>query len=78
MIGSGALFGDIMDYIPLTDRELQIIGLVAKGQFDKESASQLGVNVCTIKKSLSKSMYKTKTKNRPHLVAFVLQKGLLK
>lgn len=61
----------------LTERELNVIKLVADGKTSEESSRELGVAVCTIKHHISAALTKTQTNNRPSLVAYAFRNGLI-
>lgn len=64
-------------YDTLSDREKQILALVAKGYANKEIADQLIISVKTVETHKSNVMDKLGLKSRPELVKFALKKGLL-
>lgn len=61
----------------LTDREREIVQLVAIGLSAKEAALKLGIAPCTIERHVENVRLKTRTRNRVHMVAYVLRTGLL-
>jgi DNA-binding NarL/FixJ family response regulator len=64
-------------YIPasLSDRELQIIELVAAGLTNQEIAQQLEISKRTVDNHISNILTKTSTDNRVALVRWALQWG---
>lgn len=64
-------------YDTLSEREKEILALVAKGYSNKEIADQLIISVKTVESHKSNVMEKLKLKTRPELVKFALKKGLL-
>lgn len=64
-------------YEILTDREREVLVLVAKGFSNKEIAEQLTVSVKTIETHKAKIMEKLHLKTRPELVRYAMKKGLL-
>lgn len=64
-------------YQLLSDREKEVLTLVAKGYSNKEIAEQLVISVKTVETHKSNLMEKLQMKTRPELVAFALKKGLL-
>lgn len=68
---------EIDNYNVLTDREQEILSLIAKGYSNKEIAEQLVVSVKTIETHKTKIMEKLHLKTRPELVRYALKKGLL-
>ncbi len=61
----------------LSDREKQVLELVAKGFSNKEIASDLVISVKTVESHKSNLMEKLGLKTRPELVKYALKKGLL-
>ncbi|MGD8190991.1 response regulator [Brevibacillus ginsengisoli] len=61
----------------LTDREREILVLIAKGYSNKEIAEQLIVSVKTVETHKSKIMEKLHLRTRPDLVRYAVKKGLL-
>lgn len=61
----------------LTDREKEVLSLVAKGYSNKEIAEKLILSVKTIESHKSKVMEKLQLKTRPDVVNYALKKGLL-
>lgn len=68
---------DVEHYHILTEREQEVLTLVAKGYSNKEIADQLIVSVKTIETHKSKIMEKLHLKTRPELVRYAMKKGLL-
>ncbi|MFC5447302.1 response regulator transcription factor [Paenibacillus aestuarii] len=64
-------------YDTLSDREKEILPLVAKGYSNKEIAEQLIISVKTVETHKSNVMEKLGLKTRPELVKYALKKGLL-
>ena len=61
----------------LSDREKEVLTLIAKGFSNKEIAEKLVISVKTVETHKSNLMEKLQMKTRPELVAFALKKGLL-
>jgi two-component system response regulator NreC len=61
----------------LSDREQEIVSLVAKGYSNKEIAEQLVISVKTVETHKAKVMEKLGLKTRPELVKYAMKKGLL-
>jgi two-component system, NarL family, response regulator NreC len=61
----------------LSDREKEVLTLIAKGFSNKEIAEQLTISVKTVETHKSNLMEKLHMKTRPELVAYALKKGLL-
>jgi DNA-binding NarL/FixJ family response regulator len=62
----------------LSPGEYEVIYLVSKGYANKEIAKQLSVSVRTVERHCSVIMKKLGLQNRAELVAFALQRGILK
>lgn len=61
----------------LTEREYEIVNLIARGLSAKQIARALGIAPCTIQHHVANVRMKTGTRNRAHMVAHVLRSGLL-
>ncbi|MES1991446.1 MAG: response regulator transcription factor [Pseudomonadota bacterium] len=61
----------------LTDREIEILKLLAAGGSNKEIARQLGVQEITIKMHASRIFAKLRVRNRVQAVSYALKAGLL-
>lgn len=64
-------------YHLLSDREKEVLTLVAKGYSNKEIAEQLVISVKTVETHKGNLMEKLQMKTRPELVEFAVKKGLL-
>lgn len=64
-------------YETLTERELEVLALIAKGYSNKEIAEQLVISVKTVESHKSNVMEKLGLKTRPDLVKYALKRGLL-
>ena len=64
--------------INLTDRELEVLASVARGERSKEVAIQLGISERTIKAHLASIYNKLGVDSRAAAIAVAAQKGLLK
>lgn len=62
---------------PLTERELQVLGLMAHGLPNKEIASQLVISEHTVKFHISAILGKLGAVNRTEAVSIALQRGLI-
>jgi len=58
------------DRFDLTERELEILGLVADGESDKEIAAELYISVATVRSHLDRIRDKTGARRRVQLAAF--------
>ncbi|WP_053365059.1 response regulator [Bacillus sp. FJAT-27245] len=61
----------------LSDREKEVLTLVAKGFSNKEIAEQLVISVKTVETHKGNVMEKLQLKTRPELVQYAIKKGLL-
>jgi two-component system, NarL family, response regulator NreC len=64
-------------YHLLSDREKEVLTLVAKGYANKEIAEQLVISVKTVETHKGNLMEKLQMKTRPELVEYAVKKGLL-
>lgn len=62
----------------LTDREKQVLELVAEGSTNRDIASRLNVTENTVKYHLKNILEKLHLRNRAQAVAYAMQAGLLK
>lgn len=53
----------------LTDRELEVLGLMERGMSDRDIAAQLGISVKTVEKHVGSILRKTGAHNRTHAAA---------
>jgi len=68
---------DAAPVLRLTSRESQVLQLVALGRSAKEVALELEIAPCTVERHIENVRLKTRTRNRAHMVAVVLQDGWL-
>jgi len=61
----------------LSEREMEVLGWLAKGYANKEISQHLFISVKTVEAHKSNLMEKLGLKTRPELIKFALQKGLL-
>lgn len=64
-------------YNLLSEREKEVLTLVAKGYANKEIAEQLVISVKTVETHKGNLMEKLQMKTRPELVEYAVKKGLL-
>ncbi|MGH3239603.1 MAG: response regulator [Spirillospora sp.] len=62
---------------PLTDRELEVVRLVARGRTNEEIAAELFVSLSTIKTHLGSVHRKLDTRNRVETAAWAWESGLM-
>jgi DNA-binding NarL/FixJ family response regulator len=67
--------GESQAQSPLSERELQVIELVAAGLTNQEIAGQLDISKRTVDNHISNILTKTATENRVALVRWALQWG---
>ncbi|MEC2159234.1 response regulator [Virgibacillus halodenitrificans] len=65
------------NYQLLSDREKEVLTLIAKGYSNKEIGEKLVISVKTVEAHKSNLMEKLQMKTRPELVSYALKKGLL-
>jgi DNA-binding NarL/FixJ family response regulator len=64
--------------IPLTDRELEVLQLVANGSSNQEIAAQLHISLHTVKNHLHHILEKLQVENRRQAARAAVQKGLVR
>ena len=69
---------EVEPYETLTDREKQVLKLVAEGNSNKEVAGVLGISVKTAMSHRERVMEKLGVHNRTELVRFALRKGVIR
>ncbi|MFI0411227.1 response regulator [Actinomadura sp. 3N508] len=62
---------------PLTDRELEVVRLVARGRTNEEIAAELYVSLSTVKTHLGSVHRKLTTRNRVETAAWAWESGLM-
>jgi DNA-binding NarL/FixJ family response regulator len=62
----------------LTDREVQILRLVGRGQSNREVAAATFLSEATVKTYLGRILAKTHTRDRPQLVVLAYETGLVR
>src|SRR5689334_20024765 len=67
--------GESQNPVTLSDRELQIIDLVAAGLTNQDIAAKLEISKRTVDNHISNILTKTQTENRVALVRWALQWG---
>lgn len=73
----GVKQGEGDSYSLLSDREREVLTLIAKGFSNKEIAEQLVISVKTVETHKGNLMEKLQMRTRPELVTYALKKGLL-
>ena len=69
--------GAAPDMAWLTDREREVVGLVALGLANDEIAGRLVVSPATVRTHVSRAMTKLRARDRAQLVVFAYQSGLV-
>ena len=64
----------VVETVPLTDRETQVLALVAEGKSNQEIADALHLGVTTVKTHVANLMSKTGCDNRVRLAVYYLQR----
>lgn len=67
-----------MKKITLTERQEQVLKLIAEGYNDTEIAHNLECTVANIRSISDRIIYKFQANNRPNLIYKALKRGLIK
>ncbi|HUD27822.1 MAG TPA: helix-turn-helix transcriptional regulator [Novosphingobium sp.] len=67
----------VNENVQLTSRELDVLQYVAMGRSAKETAIELNIAPCTVERHVENVRLKTRTRNRAHMIAYVIREGLL-
>jgi two-component system, NarL family, response regulator LiaR len=62
----------------LTERELEVLRLVARGASNMQIAEELVISVNTVKSHLKNILAKLQLENRTQAAAYALERGLVK
>ena len=62
----------------LTDREREVLGLVAAGLSNEEIAGQIYISPSTVKTHVARAMMKLGARDRAQLVVFAYEAGLVR
>jgi DNA-binding NarL/FixJ family response regulator len=62
---------------PLTDRELEVLRSLSRGDDTREIADAMGYSVRTVKNIVHDLLMKTNSRNRAHAVAMATRQGLI-
>jgi len=65
-------------FVPLSDRELEVLRLVAQGKTNKAIAGELGMGDATVKTHLSHALWKLGAQDRTRAVTLAIERGLLR
>jgi DNA-binding CsgD family transcriptional regulator len=61
--------------VTLTQREQEVLRLLASGHSAKEVAQTLAITARTVESHIDRVRLKTRTRNRTHMVAHAIQQG---
>jgi DNA-binding CsgD family transcriptional regulator len=61
----------------LTQREIEVLTGIATGQSAKEIAKHLKIAPRTVERHIGRVRLKTRTRNRSHMVAYAISRGLI-
>jgi DNA-binding CsgD family transcriptional regulator len=64
--------------ISLTERQKEVLHLLAQGKRGDNIATQLGISVCTVRIHIRNAMQKLDAANIPHAVARAYVEGILR
>ena len=67
----------VIDAAPITDRERQVLSLVAEGFSNKLISAELGISERTVKNHLTTTMTKLRASDRTHAVVTAVRLGWL-
>src|SRR5262249_60544551 len=63
--------------LPLSDREREVLSLLAAGERDQEIADALEISVRTVRSHLDRIREKTGRRRRPELTRLAIEKGIV-
>lgn len=66
-----------MSEISLTERQFEVLHLLAQGKTGGKIARQLGISVCTVRIHIRNTMQRLDATNIPHAVARAYVAGIL-
>ncbi|MGH9831265.1 MAG: response regulator transcription factor, partial [Blastocatellia bacterium] len=61
----------------LTAREVDVLGLIVKGNSNKEIAASLGISEATVKTHINNLLGKLGASDRTHAATIALQRGII-
>ncbi len=64
-------------HLPLSDRERQVLALLADGERDQDIANTLSISVRTVRSHLDRIREKTGRRRRPELTRLAIEKGIV-
>jgi DNA-binding NarL/FixJ family response regulator len=65
-------------YQPLSDREMEVLGLMSRGLSNKQIASDLGISHQTVKNHVTSILRKFNVEDRTEAVVYALKRGWIK
>ncbi len=66
-----------MTQLALTERQIEVLHLLAQGNRGSNIATKLGISVCTVRIHIRNAMQKLNATNIPHAVARAYAAGIL-
>ena len=75
---TGLLPEDVEIFQPLTDREMEILGLIARGMSNKEIARALGISQQTVKNHMTAILRKLAVNDRTQAAVYALKRGWIR
>jgi LuxR family transcriptional regulator, transcriptional regulator of spore coat protein len=75
--GEASMLNDTIMEAGLTARETQVLEEVALGFSAKEVAAKLLIAPATVERHIENARLKTRTRNRTHMIAYTLHRGML-
>ncbi|KMS56381.1 response regulator [Novosphingobium barchaimii LL02] len=73
----GEIMAEKLCNLQLTVRESEVVCLVARGMSAKEVALTLSIAPCTVERHVENVRLKTRTRNRVHMIAYVIRNGMI-
>jgi DNA-binding NarL/FixJ family response regulator len=65
-------------FMPLTDREMEILGLITRGMSNKQVALELGISHQTVKNHMTSILRKLAVNDRTQAAVYALRKGWIR
>jgi DNA-binding CsgD family transcriptional regulator len=62
----------------MTEKQIEILQMLADGMLQKQIAGKLGRNRCTVRFHITRMLRSTKSVNTPNLVAWGFRNGIIK
>jgi DNA-binding NarL/FixJ family response regulator len=67
----------VQPVVPLSERETEVVGAVARGRTNTEIASELFISLSTVKTHLASTQNKLGVRNRVEIAAWAWESGLM-